>query len=113
MSDEMKLPIPDDLKNVDPVKIKGLTIRQIRHKRALVLLQKEFCKEKMSFNMLKIKNSSPFSKNYSGKSRPFGRATGIAAKLINGLNYIDYAMIGYTMFNNIRRITSIFKKGKK
>lgn len=110
MSEGQNIALPEDLKSVEPVKIKGLTIREIRHRRALVLLQKEFCKEKMQYNALKLKNSSPFSKDYSGKAKPLGRASGIASRFIKGMNYVDYAMIGYSIFTHVRKIASIFKK---
>lgn len=111
--DNKQLPIPADLQTADPAKIKGLTIREIRHRRALVLLQKEFCKEKMTYTAYKLKNSSPFSRNYSGKTKPLGRVGGIAGKIIGGLNYIDYALVGYSIFSNVRKILNIFSRRKK
>lgn len=113
MSEEKDLKLPSDLKSVEPAKIKGWTLREVRHRRALVLLQKEFCKEKVSYDLLKIRNSSPFSKNFSGRTKPLGRAGAIASRLIQGMNYVDYALIGYSMFSNVRKLTSIFRKKKK
>lgn len=112
MSDNKNLPIPTDLQSADPQKIQGLTIREIRHRRALVLLQKEFCKEKISYNALKLKNSSPFSKNYTGKGKPLGRAGGIVGKIIGGMNYVDYALVGFSVFSNVRKVMNIFRKKK-
>lgn len=102
--------LPNDLKTADPEKIKGLTIREIRHRRALVLLQKEFCKEKISYSALKLKNSSPFSRNYNGRSRRMGRFPAIIGKLVGGMNYLDYAVIGFSVFNNVRKVFSLFKR---
>lgn len=105
-----EIQLPDELKSAEPKEVKGLTMREIRHRRALVLLQKEFCKEKMEYEVLKLKNSSPFSKNYSGKSGTMGRMTSIAGKLLGGMNYLDYAVIGFSLFNNVRKAIKIFKK---
>lgn len=105
-----KLPGPDEVDRKTRTEARGLTIEEIRHRRALVLLQKEFCKEKMEYNALKIKNKSPFSKDYSGKSKPLGRMAGIAGKFIGGMNYIDYAVIGFSLFSNIRKAIKIFRK---
>lgn len=110
MKKNNKLPGPDEVDRKTQVEAKGLTIAEIRHRRALVLLQKEFCKEKMQYNALKLKNNSPFSKDYSGKNRPMGKVMGIAGKLLGGMNYVDYAVIGLSMFSNIRKAVKIFKK---
>lgn len=112
MSNDKLKALPDGLTSVEPVKRTGLTIREIRHRRAMVMLQKEFCKEKIRFNALKLKNSSPFSRDYDGKGKALGRASGIAGKLIKGMNYLDYLMIGYSVFGYVRKFTSIFRKRK-
>lgn len=112
MSKDKNLPIPTDLQSAEPLKIPGLTIREIRHRRAIVLLQKEFCKEKISYSALKLKNSSPFSKNYSGKSKTFGRAGGILGKIVGGMNYLDYALVGFSVFSNVRKVLRLFHKKK-
>ncbi|MBD5292157.1 hypothetical protein HDR69_07315 [bacterium] len=104
--------IPSDLETIQPAEVKGLTIREIRYQRALVALQKEFCREKMNSGILKVKNSSPFSSNYSGKTKPLGRAAGIAGKIVGGMNYIDYAILGFSIFSNVRKVFGFFKKKK-
>ena len=94
---------------------KGMTIREIRYQRALVSLQKEFCREKMAYGVIKLKNSSPFSKNYKpsgGGSKSFARASGILSKIAGGMNYLDYAVIGFSIFSNVRKVAKIFKKHK-
>lgn len=104
--------VPSDLETIAPAEVKGMTIREIRYQRALTALQKEFCKQKMETDMVKLKNLSPFSKNYSGKNKSFGRAAGLAGKLMGGMNYLDYAVIGFSVFSNIRKILGFFKKKK-
>ncbi|MDE5663545.1 MAG: hypothetical protein K2I37_05890 [Muribaculaceae bacterium] len=105
-----KSSVPADLESITPAEVKGLTIREIRYQRALVALQKDFCREKMNVGILRLKNSSPFSKNYQGKSKPFGRAAGIVGKLIGGMNYLDYAVLGFSIFSNVRKVMGIFRK---
>lgn len=103
--------LPEDLATPQPKEVKGLTISEIRYQRALVALQKEFCKEKIGYSVRNLKNTSPFSKDYASKSH-FGRFGAIAGKLISGVNYLDYAVIGFTVFSNVRKIISFFKKKK-
>lgn len=107
-----KLPnVPADLATPEPQEAKGLTISEIRYQRALVALQKEFCKEKIGHSVRNLKNSSPFSKNYEAKSGA-GRVGAIASRLLHGMNYLDYALIGFSVFSNVRKITSLFRKRK-
>lgn len=107
-----KLPnVPADLVTPEPREAKGLTISEIRYQRALIALQKEFCKEKVGHSFRNLQNSSPFSKNYEAKSGT-GRIGAIASKLLTGMNYLDYAVIGFSVFSNVRKITSLFRKRK-
>lgn len=103
--------VPSDLVSPEPREARGLTISEIRYQRALVALQKEFCKEKIGHSVRNLKNSSPFSKNYEAKSGG-GRFGAIASKLLTGMNYLDYAVIGFSVFSNVRKITSLFRKRK-
>lgn len=106
--------VPSDLEHISPARVRGLTIREIRYQRALVALQKEFCKENISMGFAKLRGASPFSSQYDSKGKPMGRAMGIAGKVLgNGMNYVDYAMLGYTVFSNIKKIFGFFKKKKK
>lgn len=109
-----KLPdVPADLATPNPKQVKGLTISEIRYQRALVALQKEFCKEKIGISVRKLQSSIPFNKNYQPSSKSgFGRVGSIFGKLINGMNYFDYAILGYSAFTNARKVLRLFKKKK-
>lgn len=104
--------VPADLATPDPGEVKGMTISEIRYQRALVALQKEFCKEKIGHSVRKLKTSSPFSKNYDAGNSSFGRVGAIAGKLISGMSYLDYALIGFSVFSNVRKILKIAKPRK-
>ncbi len=113
-NENMHLPdVPADLVTPNPRPVKGLTISEIRYQRALVALQKEFCKEKIGVSVRKLKNASPFSKNFNSKKVPAGRIGALAGKLISGMNYLDYAVIGFSAFSNVRKILGFFKKKKQ
>ena len=112
-----KLPdVPSDLATPNPRQVKGLTISEIRYQRALVALQKEFCKENISAGMRKLQASLPFNKSNdstSGSKSSAGRVGAIAGKLLGHMNYLDYAIIGFSAFSNIKKVFRLFKKNKK
>ena len=103
--------LPDTIQKFMPAETKGLTISDIRRRRAVVLLQKEYCKEKMQFNLLKLKNTSPFSKGYQGgKGKGKSKPVAILQKVVGGMNYLDYALIGFSIFGQVRKLFKFFRK---
>lgn len=86
-------------------KFKGYTMDELRYQRAMIALQKEFAKQRISHRVRNLKHYSIFSKNSS-------KVGNVATKLLSGVSYIDYALIGYSLFNSGRKIFSIFSKKK-
>lgn len=86
---------------------KGLTLEQLRHEQALILVKKEFLKERALNDLEKFKKRLPFNGN-----SPLGNisAKGVMGKLAKGLNYMDYFMIGLSVFNAGRKVMSFFRK---
>lgn len=92
------------------VKFKGYTLEEIRYQRALVTLQKEFCHTKIIRLSNNLKNTNPLKK--SAPSSLPGKVGFMAGKLLTGLNYMDYIMLGFSVFGSVRKIFSFFKKKK-
>lgn len=92
-------------------KFKGYTIEEIRFQRALVAMEADFCKAKLLKSWTNIQKVNPLSQA-SGSSLPV-KAGSIALKLINGLNYMDYVLLGFSVFTGIRKFLSFFKGKKK
>lgn len=92
-------------------KFTGYTLEEIRYQRALVAIQAEFCKTKILRSINNFKDKNPFSASAALSLK--GKTGTIVTKLISGLNYIDYVIIGFSVFKSIKKITTIFKKGKK
>ena len=90
---------------------KGYTIEEIRFHRALVAMEADFCKAKILKNLNNLQKFNPLSPG-SSNTLP-GKAGSIALKLINGLNYMDYIMLGWSLFNGGRKVFSFFKGKKK
>ena len=90
---------------------KGYTIEEIRFQRALVAMEVDFCKSKILRNWNNLQKSNPLSP--ASNSSITGKAGSVALKLLNGLNYMDYFLIGLSIFNGSRKFLSLFKRRKK
>lgn len=89
-------------------KCKGYTIEEIRFKRALVAMEAEFCKTKINRSWSNIQEANPLSPG--NKTTLPGKAGSLALKMVSGLNYLDYALLGFSIFKGARKIFSFFKR---
>lgn len=108
----MPVNVPETITEETP-KFKGYSIEDLRYRRALVALQKQFAKEKIFNDVNKIQRHSPFSKDFAAGETKISKMGAIAGKLLNGFNYLDYAMLGFTVFNSGRKIFKIFRGRRK
>lgn len=91
-------------------KPKGYSIDELRYQLALTTLKKEFCKEKLINKFNSTVAASPLSgKNASGGG---GFPYSLVGKLMKGLSYADYVMMGFSVFKTARSVFSFFK-GKR
>ena len=101
----------EETPKVEEPRAKGLTIDEIRYRRALVALKKEFSKSKMLLHKEKIANSSPFSKGYkSSAGSKLGRMGAIFGNLTGKLNYLDYIMMGVSAFQTGKKMIVFLRK---
>lgn len=90
---------------------KGYTLDELKYQRALLLLKKEFLKEKAikEANLVKeripVLNGSSALSHFSSKN--------ILGRVIKGLNYADYIMLGFSVFNAGKKVISLFSRIKK
>lgn len=89
---------------------KGYTIEELRYQRALVALQKEFCKSKVLHKVEKIRNRKFFDNDKGGSK--ISKIGSLATRLLTGLNYLDYVMIGMSLFGSGRKVYKFFKRSK-
>ncbi len=87
---------------------KGYNLDDIRYRRAVLALKKEFARQKVAEDVYNIRNWRPFEQ--SGKGKKTSKALGMAKKLMGGLNYLDYAMLGFSVFSSVRKVLGFFKK---
>ena len=92
-------------------KFKGFTIEEIRLQRVFVSLEKESCKSRILRSVRNLQESNPLMPG--NKSSLAGKTGAIALKMINGLNYLDYILIGLSVFKGTKKIFSLFKGRKK
>lgn len=88
----------------------GYTLDDIRYRRAVLALRKEFAREKLVEDYDGLRHWSPFSQD--GKGKKMSKAGSLAKKLVGGLNYLDYAMIGFSLFSSVRKMIGFFKPKK-
>lgn len=96
---------------VNPTEFTGYTIEEIRFQRAMLALQADFCKTRLLKSWNNVQKANPLNPS-SGSGLP-ARAGSIALKMAKGLNYMDYALLGFSLFSGVRKFLSIFRKVKK
>jgi len=90
---------------------KGYTLEELRYQRALVALQKEFCKSKVMHKFNRIRNRGTDS-DENGNQSKLSKIGSIASKIFMGLNYLDYITIGLSLFGSGRKIFKFFRRRK-
>lgn len=97
-------------KSAEETEFEGYTLDQIRHHRALIAVKKEFVKAKIAEDLEKAKDFNPFAADSSLKAA--ARLGTIPLKIVKGLNYTDYIMLGFSAFGTARKVFSFFRKRK-
>lgn len=119
MADKVNAPSecrPEDIvvNDTNTGDFKGYSLEELRYQRALVMLRREFAKQKMHNRIRHIQKTNVFTGTPSGtKASGLVRAGSIASKILTGLNYMDYILIGYSAFGTIRKVASFFSRRRK
>ena len=95
----------------DPLQFDGFTLDEIRHHRALIAVRKEFAKAKILEQVDTLKDRNPFAPD--GSLKAASRLGSLPMKIMRGLNYTDYIMMGLSAVGSVRKVFSFFKKKKK
>lgn len=95
----------------EPLQFNGFTLDEIRHHRALIAVRKEFAKAKILEQVDSLKDRNPFAPD--GSLKAAARLGNLPMKIMRGLNYTDYIMMGISAFGTVRKALSLFKKKKK
>ena len=93
-----------------PEEFNGFTLDEIRHHRALIAIRKEFAKAKILEEVNGLKDKNPFASD--GTLKAASRLGTIPMKIMKGLNYTDYILMGMSAFGTARKVFSFFRKKK-
>lgn len=94
-----------------PKEFKGYSIEELRYQRALIALRKDFCTAKIVENFEAIRKRGVFGG--SGESKKGPMIGSVAKKVISGLGYLDYVMIGASLFGTGKKIFNLFRGRKR
>lgn len=88
----------------------GYTMDELKHQRALTLVKREFLKQRAMNDIDALKSRLPFNSN-----SPLGNISpkSLIGKVMKGLNYADYLMLGFSAFSAGRKILSLFHRKRR
>lgn len=89
---------------------KGYTLSDLKYRRAVVALQKEFAKEKIMEDLDHMRGWNPLS-SLEGNSKA-AKTASLARKVLGGLNYLDYILIGFSLFSSGKKFFRLFRSKK-
>lgn len=92
-------------------KARGCSIDELRYRLALTTLQKEFCKEKLINTFNATIDSSPLSKK--GSNSGGGMPYSLIGKIMKGLSYADYVLMGLSVFKTAKSVMTFFKSKRR
>lgn len=98
----------------DTPKFAGYSIDELKYRKALVLLQREFIAAKAGETLRKFTDmNSPMYRGHD-KKRGFSfiNTSSIVSKVVRGLDFMDYAILGISVFSTGRKIVSLFRRKK-
>lgn len=89
---------------------KGYTLEELKYHRALCLVKREILKERALSEVKAVKQKIPM---VNGKS-PMDTMTpkGMVGRVMKGLNYADYLMLGFSAIKAGQKIFSLFRRKK-
>lgn len=87
---------------------KGYTMEELRYQRALLLVKREFLRDKALKETKKIKEQIPV---INGQSSMSGLTTkGVVSKIVKGLDFADYLMLGFQALRIGKKVGTLFKR---
>lgn len=79
----------------------GYTLNDLRYQRAINNVKMAVEQERLMTNIDRMVNP---------KSRPGNGTPGLMQKMFNGLSVVDYGLMAYSAFKQIRRVYKMFRR---
>lgn len=105
-----KAEAPTLLQSQVQTEFEGFTLDEIRHRKALIAVKKEFAKARIFEQANTLRSHNPFAAD--GKLKAAARLGKLPMKLVKSLNYTDYILLGVSVFGTAKKIFSFFRKKK-
>ena len=90
------------------VDFKGYTLQELQYQRALLLVKREFLRDKALKESARIKQQIPILNGKSALSNI--TAKGILGKIVHGLDFADYILLGLQTFRIGKKALKFFKR---
>lgn len=110
MKEKKSKNIPVKIEDESPEVFEGYSLDELKYQKALLLLKKEFAKEQFLKDVNKVKSQLPGGDN-SRHATVFN--SGLFGKLAKSLNYMDYIVIGFSLFSTGRKLLSLFRRPRR
>lgn len=99
-----------EVASVEENQFKGYSMDELKYQRALLVLKKDYSKRKVLNGANELWNRSLFGQRSSTSKMVM--IQGLASRLLSGLGYLDYAMLGVSLFGTGRKIYKFFRRRK-
>lgn len=93
-------------------RFKGYTIAELRYRRALVAVKKDFLRHELLAEKEYFSSIGKVSGKFGNVAKSVGRSAPIVGKILKGLSVIDYITLGISLYSGINRIVGRFRKKK-
>lgn len=97
----------------ETAKFTGYTISQIKHRRALVAVKRDYVFEQLINEKTRISKLDFMPAKASGTMNFITRSAPIIGKIAKGLSYMDYISIGMSTVSTLRKIIGWYRGIRK
>ncbi len=93
-------------------RFKGYTIAELRYRRALVAVKKDFLRHELLAEKEYFSSIGKVSGKFGTMARSVGKGAPVVGKILKGLSVIDYITLGISLYSSINKIVGRFRKKK-
>jgi len=91
---------------------KGYTISQLRYRRAMIAVKKEYALQELISEKHKFSSRSNFGGKFGSVARTVSNSAPVISRIFRGLSYMDYITVGLSLYGGVRKIVRRFRKKK-